>query len=357
MYIKSVKLKNFRNYEDLYIDGFSENINVIGGKNAQGKTNFLEALVLCADGKSFRVSKDSFLINDKKDNAYVKVTYEDKGIERNIEILLSRDKKKAVKINGEAAKKIKELYGKLCIVVFSPEDLKIIREAPGLRRKFLDIEISRIRPSYIDALKNYQKILLEKNAALKKDADKNVIDVYNEAMAAYISLIRKNRKLYCDKLNEYANKALKKMGAEEKIEFEFIPSVSQEDILSELSGVFEREVKERQCVKGPQRDEIAIKINGKEAKFFASQGQTRTIMLAMKIAAVYIAHEWTDKISVLLLDDVFSELDRNRKNWIVKTVKNIQTFITTANESEALKIGGNIYTVEKGNIKRHFFNE
>ena len=352
MYIKSIRLKNFRNYNDILIEGFSKGINVISGKNAQGKTNILEAFCLCSGGKSFRVSKDSLMIKDGEQNAYIKIIYEEKGVERATEILLSRDKKKSVKISGCIVKKINELYGKLCVAVFSPEDLKIIREAPAQRRKFLDMEISRIRPSYIDALKNYNKIMTEKSAALKRSCGEQMIDTYNENMEKYISIIRKNRIIYINKLNEYVAKAMKSMGEQEKIEFEYVPSIKNENILQCLSDVKQREIKERQCVIGTQRDEILIKINGKEAKFFASQGQTRSIILAMKIAAVHINYEWTGKISVLMLDDVFSELDEKRKKWVIKNVKNIQTFITTANDADTQNLGDAKFLVENGSVKK-----
>ena len=353
MYIKSIKLKNFRNYKELYIDDFSEKINVISGKNAQGKTNLLEAFCLCSGGKSFRVLKDSFMIKDDEENAYIKIIYDENSVEKKIEILLSRNSKKSVKISGCTAKKINELYGKLCVEVFSPEDLKIIRESPSLRRKFLDMEISRIRPSYIDALKNYNKIITEKNAALKTKCCDEMIDIYNENMEKYISVIRNNRIKYINKLNEYVGRIMKSMEEEENIEFIYIPSIKNENIRECLNEVKERELKEKQCVIGTQRDEIAIKINGKEAKNFASQGQTRSIVLAMKIAAVYINYEWTGKISILMLDDVFSELDAKRKNWVIKSVKNIQTFITTANDKDAQKIGGKIYSVRNGSIEKN----
>lgn len=349
MVIESLFLRNFRNYEKLEITDFSSELNVITGKNAQGKTNIIEAISYIAAGKSFRSSRDACAISEGQNEAYVRAAYSESGIRRNVEMLLQKGRKKAFKIGGESVKKMSELYHALSVVIFSPEDLKIVKESPQLRRHFLDEEICKIRPSYLDTLKKFQNILAEKSAALRQYKDNSsMVDAYNEQMAGYIAVILKNRESYCEKLTENIQSVLVTMELGEKIEFKYQPTIQKEDIAAALAKIKPREILEKQCLIGPQRDEVGITVNGREAKFFASQGQIRLVMLATKIAAVRIIQESTGRVPVLLLDDVFSELDQDRKTWAIKNLKGMQTFITTANIAEAQKISGKLYGVKAG---------
>ena len=351
MVIESLFLRNFRNYEKLEITDFSSGLNVITGKNAQGKTNIIEAISFIAAGKSFRSSRDAYAIREGETQAFVRVVYSDGGVRRNVEMLLQKGRKKAFKIGGETVKKMSELYYALSVVIFSPEDLKIVKESPQLRRHFLDEEICKIRPSYLDALKKFQNILSEKSAALRQYNDNSaLVDTYNEQLAGYIAVILKNRESYCEKLTQNIQNVLETMELGEKIEFKYQPTIQKEDIASALQKIKGREMQEHQCLIGPQRDEVGITVNGREAKFFASQGQIRLVMLATKIAAVRIIQESTGRIPVLLLDDVFSELDQGRKTWAINHLKGMQTFITTADTAEAQKISGKLYGVKAGQV-------
>ncbi|MEI6101104.1 MAG: DNA replication and repair protein RecF, partial [Eubacteriales bacterium] len=238
----------------------------------------------------------------------------------------------------------------LLVVLFSPEDLKIIKEAPQLRRHFLDEEICKIRPSYLDALKKFQTLLADKSAALKQFQNASLIDTYNEQLCGYIAIILKNRESYCEKLTENIRDVLRTMELGEVIEFMYAPTIQKEEIRLSLDKIRSQEIRERQCLIGPQRDEVVVTINGRESKFFASQGQIRMIMLATKIAAVKMVSDSTGRVPVLLLDDVFSELDPSRKQWIIKNLSGMQTFITTASIEEARNIEGKRYGVQNGKV-------
>ncbi|MEA4853641.1 MAG: DNA replication/repair protein RecF [Christensenella sp.] len=355
MFIKSLKLIHFRNYEQLNIDFFN-GINILYGENAQGKTNVLEALHICANGKSFRISSDYKTIMLGKDGAYLKVSFEDDGEDGEIEVLTQKDKRKSIKINGIPAKSVKDLLGNLYVVVFSPEDIKTAREAPSLRRGLLDGEISKIRPSYVDALKQYSQVLSQKNALLKKGKSidiQKMLEVYNEQLGGYIKIILKNRKAYVNQLNKFVKEVHYLIsGKKEEITLQYKETIPEEDIMGTLKKLAKKEMTDFNSVAGPHRDDIEIMIDNKEARVYASQGQLRTLMLAIKIACLKILAESTGKTPVLLLDDVFSELDDFRKKNLISVLKEFQVFITTAEQNQK-KSTKNVhkYRVSDGKIE------
>lgn len=353
MRVLKLKLIHFRNYEQLNID-FYPGMNVLYGKNAQGKTNILEAIHICANGKSFRVSSDSKTVMEGKDGAYLYTEYEDKS-ERSVEVIIQKDRKKSLKIDGIPATKVKDLLGNLYVVVFSPEDMKTAREAPGLRRALLDGEISKIRPSYVDALKQYTKIISEKNAALRRRDDqklKEILEAYNAQLAGYIRVILKNRNAYVKKLNEFVGRTHHAIsGGKEEVSIAYKETIPEEDIAGTLARLIPREIAEGGCAAGPHRDDLDILLNKRDIRVFASQGQLRTLMLAVKTACLNILAESTGEVPVLLLDDVFSELDAVRKHNLLKHLKDIQVFITTADEAEARLSGAHLFYVENGTIR------
>lgn len=352
MYLSRLKLIHFRNYEQLNIC-FYPGINVLYGNNAQGKTNILEAIHICANGKSFRIGSDAKTIMEGKEGAYLYTEYIERN-EHSVEVLIQKDKKKSLKINGIPATNVKELLGNLYVVVFSPEDIKTAKETPGLRRAFLDGEISKIRPSYVDALKQYTKIIAQKNAALRKKNDKNmkqVLQAYNAQLADYIRVILKNRKSYLKKLNEYVRKTHREIsGGIEEITIGYKETIPESDIASTLEKLISKEMMEGSCTAGPHRDDLDIQLNGKDIRVFASQGQLRTLMLSVKTACLKILEEITGEMPVLLLDDVFSELDPERKKNLLRSLKEIQVFITTADEEEANFAEAHLFYVENGTI-------
>lgn len=230
------------------------------------------------------------------------------------------------------------------------------KEAPSLRRGFLDGEISKIRPSYVDALKNYTKIIAQKNAALRRRENRDtgaVIDAYNAQLASYIRIILKNRKSYVNKLGEYVRETHRAIsGGTEEISIVYKETVPETGIAETLKKLRERELFEGSCTAGPHRDDLEILLNGKDIRVFASQGQLRTLMLAVKTACLKILEESTGHTPVLLLDDVFSELDQTRKKNLLRTLKGIQTFITTADDADAkLLARAHLFYVENGTVR------
>ena len=354
MYLTRLKLIHFRNYEQLN-HSFYPGVNVLYGRNAQGKTNILEAIHICGNGKSFRVNADSKTVMEGKEGAYLFAEYVE-SMDRSVEVLIGRDRKKSLKIDGIPAKNLKELLGNLFVVVFSPEDMKMAKEAPSLRRGFLDGEISKIRPSYVDALKNYTKIIAQKNAALRRRENRDtgaVIDAYNAQLAGYIRIILKNRKSSVNKLGEYVRETHRAIsGGTEEISIVYKETVPETGIAETLKKLRERELFEGSCTAGPHRDDLEILLNGKDIRVFASQGQLRTLMLAVKTACLKILEESTGHTPVLLLDDVFSELDQTRKKNLLRTLKGIQTFITTADDADAkLLARAHLFYVENGTVR------
>lgn len=356
MHIKRIKLHNFRNYAALDLCDIKEGINVIYGENAQGKTNLLEAVNICANGKSFRVNTDSKTIRFSCERAYINVEYEKSGITSSIEVLIEKNKKKGIKINGIPADTVKQLIGNLYSVIFSPEDIKMVKEAPGLRRSFLDLEISKIRPSYIDALKKYTEIIAQKNAALKKHGDgvDQILRAYNKQLAAYIKIIVNNRISYVNKLNEYVGGAQHYIsGGNDQIEIEYKATIRPENVEENLDKIVGRELFEKSCIFGPHRDDMVIRVNGRDIRTYASQGQLRTLVLSIKIACIKILEDATGHTPVFLLDDVFSELDHKRKENLIKQIAGMQVFITTTQIDPAVERGDiNYLKVEKGIVRK-----
>lgn len=355
MHIKRVKLVHFRNYEILNLSGLSKGVNIIFGKNAQGKTNLIEAINICANGKSFRVQSDSKTIMHDCSSAYILTDYAKSNGKNTIEALIEKNRKKSFKLNGIPLRSIREMLGNLYVVVFSPEDIKMAKESPAMRRAFLDGEISKIRPSYVDALKKYTQIIAQKNAVLRRRNMKDapaVLRAYNEQLKGYIKVILKNRHAYVHKLNEYVEKTHALIsGGEEKIEISYRTTIREEDIAGQLERQLEREIHELGCFAGPHRDDMEIRLNGREIRSFASQGQLRTLILGIKIACLKILEDSTGHRPILLLDDVFSELDDTRKHKLLESIQEIQTFITTADEMDLARVpGAHIIHIAAGTI-------
>ncbi|WP_294393277.1 DNA replication/repair protein RecF [uncultured Clostridium sp.] len=358
MYIKNIMLANYRNYESLSLE-LSKNVNVFIGDNAQGKTNVLEAIYYCAFAKSHRTSKDRELINWKNDKAYISLLVGKDRLDKKIDINILRDGKKAIKVNSIKVAKIGELFGTFNVVMFSPEDLKVIKEAPNLRRKLLDMELSQINKKYYFNLVQYNKILNERNILLKsKNFNKDVLEVYDFQMVEFADYIIEKRLEYIDKINFYGNKIHEEITAgKESIKFKYSCNVDlnnyKENYLKKLQDSINRDREKGLTSVGPHRDDFNVFLNDIDAKTFGSQGQQRTAILTMKFSSLKIIKEITGEYPVLLLDDVLSELDVNRKRYILSTIQGIQTVITcTGIEvlSEYLDSNAKIFNVSSGRI-------
>ena len=352
MIIKSVELKNFRNYKNEKIE-FSRGINYIFGMNAQGKTNILESLYFCGCSKSHRTNNDVYLLKENEHEFYVKmnIEYED-TIQKELMIKYDENsKKKELQINGIKQKGMGELFGKVNMVFFAPEDLMLIKEGPALRRRQIDISLSQLRPAYYYDLIKYYKILKQKNNLLK-EIKKNTrlletLDVWNESLSRYGAKIIVKRIEYINSIAEIAQKKhlaisdnKEVMKIKYKASMEIKDTNDEERIFKNLYEKYkenrEREIIIGSTVTGPHRDDIIFLINGNEAKGLSSQGQQRSAILSFKMAQLDLIGENIGENPILLLDDVFSELDEKRKKYIYDNLYDIQTFITGTEKDDTI---------------------
>ncbi|NFH70054.1 DNA replication/repair protein RecF [Clostridium botulinum] len=334
MYIKAIMLANYRNYNNLELN-LSEGVNVFIGDNAQGKTNVLESIYYCAFAKSHRTSRDKDLINWKENEAYISLLVGKKRLDKRIDIKILRDGKKAIKVNSIKINKIGELFGTFNVVMFSPEDLKIIKESPGIRRKFLDMELCQISKKYYFNLVQYNKILNERNVILRsRDFNKDILEVYDLQLVECADYIVKERLEYIDKINYYGKFIHNEItSGKEDIVFKYDSGVKFKEnfkyaFLEKLRNNLLRDREQGITSVGPHRDDFNVLINNIDVKKFGSQGQQRTAVLTMKFSSLKIIKEITKEYPILLLDDVLSELDINRKRYVLSTLSDIQTIIT-----------------------------
>ena len=366
MQIKSIGLKNFRNYASLQID-FSNEFNIIYGNNAQGKTNIIEAIFLCASGRSHRTSKDGELLKYGTSAFGINLVLEREGVQKEINIMFSNEERKRIKINDIPTKRIGDLMGQLNAVMFSPEDLLLIKQGPAERRRFADITISQLKPSYFYDLQQYAKILFQRNTLLKNITVKrelvDTLDVWDRHLIKTGSRIMKERSCFVNKLNELAEIRHKKLtNNEENLTLKYNPSFDykcndNEDMENcfkkEIDKNRQREIMKGNTILGPHRDDIDIVLNGESTKIYGSQGQQRTAVLSMKLAEIDLMKEESGEYPVLLLDDVLSELDDRRKEYLIESIENVQTFITCTDRRFFKSNSRNaaFFYVESGNIE------
>lgn len=373
MYIKTLKLAGFRNYDSLDVD-FSKNVNVFYGDNGQGKTNILEAMFLCATGRSHRTTKDNELLKIGSKYYLVKMDIVREGAECNIEITFDMELKRRIRINEIPIKKIGNLIGHLNAVMFSPEDLMIIKEGPSERRRFLDITISQLKPSYFYDLQQYNKVLTQRNFLLKDIQVKkyllDTLDVWNNNLVAIGSRIMKNRYDFLKRLNLYAKKIHKSLTeGKEELSIKYDPSfnvndftdikVIEESFKIELDRSKNKELIKAGTLVGPQRDDFEVYLNGMNIRQFGSQGQQRTAILSLKLSEIDLMKEDTGEYPILLLDDVMSELDAKRQEYLIQNLQSIQTFVTcTERNLFAEKHGYDLclFNVKNGVLKKESIN-
>ena len=356
MHLKQLLIKKYRSYEHLDVQ-FDSGINILEGENAAGKTNVLEAIGFLSFGKSFRTQKDAECIRFENESAYIKGTIEKRQGTLVMESLIMRDGKKSLKVNGEPARRMGELFGNFVAVVFSPEDLKVLKESPQLRRRFMDMEISKLRPAYFFELQEYGKALGQKNALLKSrmkpEQLSKLVSVFNEQLSAHGEKIIKARREFLERLEQKAKEVHEHLSGGEELSLKYRCSVSADDIasalLEKMSAALSSEIEQGFCMHGPHREDISVAINGSEIKAYSSQGQIRTAMLSLKIATLLIAMDDFEETPVLLLDDVFSELDYARQNALLGYAKGVQCFITSAVPVKSAL--GRVYNVRKGTVK------
>ena len=355
MVIKKIYLENFRNYEKQEIV-LNDNINVFYGNNAQGKTNILEALYYSALGRSFRTYKDAELIKFGSDTAKINICYEKNNRDNEIDIILNRQDKKNIKLNKIKVNKNSELLGNINIVIFSPDDIIILKQGPALRRKFLDILISQLKPNYAHVLGEYNRVLEQRNAILKSKKT-DTIEIWDEQLANVAEKVYGYRKLYIEKLADklsvvhpMVTNGKEKMKIVYKTKFK-----NKEDFLNLLHNNLQLDLLKGYTSIGPHREDFEIFINNDLLNVYGSQGQHRTAILSLKIAEMEILKDETLENPILLLDDVTSELDLERINLIFSKVKDYQVFITCTDvgiimNNECLTKNLKLYKIINGSL-------
>ena len=336
MLVKEIVLKDFRNYENLELS-FDSSKNIFIGENGQGKTNILEAIFLCAFARSFKTNIAAEMIRFNCESASVKTVIESEELEKEINIILHKSGKKMIKKDGKILNKTTELLSNLIVIIFSPEDLRIIKDNPEKRRYFIDREICQIRPKYQDALKKYNDLLKQKNALLKEqreDIDIDLLDVYDEQLAELGKVIIKQREEFIKLLGEKTSRIQKEIsGGREELVVEYKKNCEEGNILERIKENRERDIFFGYSGTGPHRDDIEFFLKGKEVRKYGSQGQQRTVALALKLAEIEIVRDIVGENPVLLLDDVLSELDENRQKYLLNEIENVQIFVTTTEKN------------------------
>ncbi len=352
MRVLSLECKSFRNLNDVFIVPCDET-NVICGENAQGKTNIIEAIWLFTGAKSFRSSKDSEFLQFDKQKAVLKLKFLSEGVENQAEIVIT-DKRKA-KLNDNNLNTASLLAGKFNAIIFSPDDLKLISEGPSVRRRFLDTAIGQIYPSYINLLKSYLRAVAQRNKIIKDyryDSTLSImLDVFEEEIADNAEKINKYRKLYLESLNEFLPKVYDGIcSGRETLTTKYIYSFSG-DFKEALKNSRQEDMYTGVTAIGPHRDDIDFKINGVSARKYGSQGQKRSVALAVKLSEAEVIKKNVGEWPVILLDDVMSELDVTRQNYILNHIKGMQSFITCCDDQNVKNlIAGKKFKVKDGNL-------
>lgn len=362
MEIKSVKLTNYRNYAS-EIAYFSPTLNVLLGKNAQGKTNLLEAIYFCAVAKSPRTNKESDLVKWNTENANILLKYTTIAGDKKVDITLKRKGKKIVKINNINILKIADLVGSIKCVYFSPDELKLVKDAPGDRRKFMDTDISQLSKNYFYLLLKYNKILESRNKLLKDEKNINALEqtlpIWTMQLANIGAKIIIRRIRFLNKLKIYAKQShIFLTDNQENLDicYQGITGETEQEIeqklLEELNNSKEKDIRLGFTTVGPHRDDITMLCNNVDIRTFGSQGQHRTVALSLKLAELEIFKDECGEYPILLLDDVLSELDMTRQARLLEKTRQVQTILTTTNVNEYLLDKATIIRVDDGKVIR-----
>ena len=342
MQIKLLELENFRNYESLKME-FQEGINIIYGENAQGKTNILESIYMCSTGKSHKGSKEKEIIRYDMNESHIKAEFDTSFGGRRVDIHLKKSKEKGIAINKVPIRKLSELYGKIFVVIFSTEDLDIIKRGPSDRRRFIDMELCQIDPIYVEQLITYNKILIQRRELFKKledhEADlrelSETLDIWDLQLVNYGTELIKRRRSFIEEINKIIFDIHYEItSGKEKLKIVYEPSVDEESFYEELLKNRERDSYLKQTSVGPHRDDFAFYNGNINMKTYGSNGQQRTCALTLKLSEIKLIENLKKEKPILLLDDVLSELDRSRQRMLLKTLKETQTIITCTGVDE-----------------------
>lgn len=363
MRIKNLSLKNFRNYSEQTFS-FDPELNVLTGANAQGKTNAAEAVFFLCTGYSPRASRDKLVVKNGEETAEIIGSAVSRYGDVSVKIVFSKNDKKKIYINGQEISRIGELMGNINSVFFNPSELKLVQDSPEDRRRFMNISLSQMSKNYFYSLQKYNKILLQRNNLLK-DRDiyviKDTLPVWDEQLSVAAATIIKQRNAFISEISPIAReKHAFLSGGKEILEMRSESGFSgekeeiAEKFLIELKNSFERDLKLGYTSCGPHRDDIKFTLNGEDARIFGSQGQQRTVALSLKLAETEIFKKRFDEYPILILDDVLSELDGDRRKKLVAATDGIQTIFTATGVSYATFRGRNYahFVIENGAVKK-----
>lgn len=358
MIIKSLELMDFRNYSSLDMQ-FHSGTNILYGDNAQGKTNILEAVYLCGTTKSHRASKDREIISFNREESHIRIFIEKNQISHRIDLHLKKNKAKGVAIDGIPIKKQGELFGMINLVFFSPEDLNIIKNGPSERRRFMDLELCQINKLYMYHLSGYNKILIQRNNLLKQISyNRNLLDtinIWDSKLIEFGSSIIDARSKFIESLNKLVADIHSRLtGGKEKLIIKYEPNVNIHNFELKLTEALEKDLALKVTSVGPHRDDLSFNIDTVDIRKYGSQGQQRTAALALKLAEIELVKSLINDNPILLLDDVLSELDRQRQNHLLQSIGDIQTIITCTGLEEFINHRfryDKIFNVVKGTVE------
>lgn len=364
MVIQSIDLENFRNYEQLHLE-LGEGIHIFYGDNAQGKTNILESVYMAATNKSHRGSKDKEMIRFGCEEGHIKVISEKKGVDYRIDMHLKSGRSKGIAVNGVPVRKTRDFLGIVNCVLFSPEDLQIVKEGPQERRKFIDTELCQLDKIYLNSYVQYKKALEQRNQLLKdipfEPSLIETMDAWDTQLLIYGKEIIERRQKFIDELREVTSPIHEHLtGGRETLHIYYEPNVTEEDFTKELLQSRERDIRAKTTTVGPHRDDMSFMISATEndqtidARVYGSQGQQRTCALSLKMAEIELVREKTGESPILLLDDVLSELDSNRQKYLLDSIKDTQTIITCTGLDDFVKHRfkvNNVYKVVNGKVE------
>jgi DNA replication and repair protein RecF len=359
MYIESLKLNNYRNYDNLSIT-FDKNTNILYGDNAQGKTNILESIYMASTTKSHRGSKDKEIIKIGEEESHIRLCINKSDVNHKIDMHIRKNKSKGVAIDEIPIKRTIELYGLLNVIFFSPEDLSIIKNGPAERRRFVDMELCQLSRLYYSNLSSYQKVLNQRNNLLKQIIyNKSLIDtldVWNMQLVEYGKKVIRERNNFISMLNDIIGDIhFNLTSGKEKLEILYDKNVDIDNFEKVLNDKLNIDINYTSTQTGPHRDDISFLINGIDCRKYGSQGQQRTVALSLKIAEIKLVKNIIKDNPILLLDDVMSELDSNRRDALIEEIKDIQTIITCTGYDDFIKkqvVINNVYNVINGCVTK-----
>ncbi len=357
MIIKSIELADYRNYDCLSLQ-FDSGTNILYGDNAQGKTNILEAIFVAATTKSHRGAKDREIVGFGKEEAHIRTYLEKEGVETRVDMHLRKNKSKGIAIDGQKIKKAADLMGLCNVVFFSPEDLGIIKNGPAERRRFVDMELCQLDSFYLYNLNHYNRIVNQRNKLLKDmylNPDlRETLSIWDMQLASFGSKIIERRKQFEEQLNEIIYGIHRKLsGDREELVIHYEPDVGPAQFEEKLRANQERDIRAKMTSVGPHRDDFSFIVGDIDIRRYGSQGQQRTAALSLKLSEIELVKRITKEMPILLLDDVLSELDSNRQNYLLNSIGDIQTIITCTGLEEFVNHRfeiNKVYKVSEGTV-------